>query len=186
MQVPHRFEPCRLRQMYNHLIFMVMEEQEIKQPAEIRPIEWEAESFEVHRRGWSWYLIAAIILLLVLVYAIYVGRWLLGGVTVMVGVVLYLSGRMSPEKVSCRIDGQGIVVGHQTFAYDQLKTFWISTTPTTIKLNLISVGRFTPVISLLLKAGMEEEVRGTLGNRLPESKNRQDDWVDRINRFLRI
>jgi len=163
-----------------------MEQEEVKQPVEINPIEWETESFESHHRDWRWYLVAAVLLLLVLAYAIYSHRWLLSAVVVMVGVALYLSGRMSPEKISCRIDNQGVKVGDKLFTYDQIKSFWISKTVDTIKLNLISVQRFMPVISLLLLSGMEEAVRAALGSRLPESSNRKDDWIDRIGRILRI
>jgi len=161
-------------------------EQETKQLVEVQPIEWESDNFETHRRGWSWYLIAVAILLLVLIYTIYSGRWLLAGVVVMVGVVLFLSGRMSPEKVSCRIDDQGITIGNRTYLYDQIKTFWISKTAGTAKLNMISTQRFMPVISLLIKAGSEEMIRSAFGGRVPESKNQQEDVIDRINRFLRI
>ncbi|MBN2585053.1 hypothetical protein JXA59_00155 [Patescibacteria group bacterium] len=163
-----------------------MEEQEVKKPVQIEPIEWESANFETHRRGWSWYLIVAIVLLLVLIYTIYIGRWLLVGVVVMVGVALYLSGRMSPEKVSCRIDNDGMTIGNRTFVYDQLKTFWISKSKEATKLNIISIQRFMPVISLGITDELGERIRGALGNRLPESKNQQEDLIDRINRFLKI
>jgi len=163
-----------------------MEGQEIKKSVEVEPIEWETESFETHRRGWSWYLIAAAVLVLVLIYTIYTGRWLLSGVVFMVGVALYLSGRMSPEKVGCRIDSQGVTIGKRALAYDQLKTFWISQSDGAIKLNLISTQRFMPVISLVILPELIEQVRGALGNQIPESKNQQEDLIDRINRFLKI
>jgi hypothetical protein len=161
-------------------------EPETRQPDEIQPIEWESDSFETHRRGWSWYLVVAIVLLLVLIYTIYFGRWLLAAVVVMVGVALYLSGRMSPEKVSCRIDNQGVTIGNRTFSYDQIKNFWVSKTAGTSKLNLISTQRFMPVISVLVKSESEGMIRTVLSSRLPESKNQQEDIIDRINRFLRI
>ena len=161
-------------------------EEGVKKSIEIEPIEWEAESFETHRRGWSWYLIMVAALLLVLVFAIYTHRWLLSGVVVMVGVALYLSGRMSPEKVNCRIDNQGLAIGGKLFLYDQMKSFWISQAAGVAKLNVISVQRFMPVTSLMLPAGIEEKIRKVLGSKLPESTNQKEDWIDRINRILRI
>lgn len=163
-----------------------MEDQEVKQPVTIDPIEWETESFETHRRGWSWYLIAVVVLLLVLVYTIYTGRWLLSGVVLMVGVALYLSGRMSPEKINCRIDSQGVTIGNRVFAYDQLKTFWVSRLDQSIKLNIISTQRLMPVISLSITAELGEKIRLSLGKLLPESKNQREDLIDKINRFLKI
>ncbi|MFA5270046.1 MAG: hypothetical protein WC400_00255 [Patescibacteria group bacterium] len=161
-------------------------EEEVKKPIEIEPIEWEAESFEIHRRGLSWYLIMAAVLVLVLIFAIYTHRWLLSGVVIMVGVALYLSGRMSPEKVNCRIDGQGLTISDKMFTYGQIKSFWISQTAGVAKLNVISTQRFMPVTSLMLPQGLEEKVRKALSSRLPESPNQKEDWIDRINRILRI
>jgi len=88
--------------------------------------------------------------------------------------------------VGCRIDSQGVTIGKRALAYDQLKTFWISQSDGAIKLNLISTQRFMPVISLVILPELIEQVRGALGNQIPESKNQQEDLIDRINRFLKI
>jgi hypothetical protein len=172
-------------QELHYLISIAMEE-EVKKPVEIEPIEWETESFETHQRGWSWYVLVIVILLAALAYTIYLHRWVLTGVTVMVGVVLYLSGRLRSERIKCRIDGQGIAVGERVFPYEQLKTFWISQSASQLKLNLITTFRFMPVISVMITAELMDRLRQTLGGKLPEAPNRGEDWIDRINRWLKI
>jgi len=165
---------------------MEQEQSQTAQTKNIQPIEWETESFETHQRGWSWYVVVIIILLAVLAYTIYLRRWVLAGVTVMVGVVLYLSGRLRSEKIKCRIDSQGIAVGEKVFPYEQLKTFWISQSAGQLKLNLITTFRFMPVISVMITAELMDRLRQTLGGKLPEAPNRGEDWIDRINRWLKI
>jgi hypothetical protein len=161
-------------------------EQEVKQPTNIQPVEWEADSFEMHRRSMGWYVLVSAILLLILATTIYFRNWMLGGVVLMVGIVWYLSGRLRSVKVNYLIDDGGLTVGSKLLTYEQLKTFWISKTTDQIKLNIISTFRFMPVISILVTSDLVEPIRKALLVKIPESENRGDDWIDRINRFLKV
>lgn len=149
-------------------------------------IEWEAEEFDSYDRDARWYLGAGIVLMLALVYTIYIKQWILTAVALMVGVVLFLSGRIKSQKRRCVIDNNGIEIGDKQFNYDKLKTFWFSKSNGVIKLNLITVFRLMPVISIHITRELESKIREVLVNFLPESKNQKEDWIDRINKILRV
>ena len=167
------------------IIFKIME-QEIRQPIGTNPIEWEAEEFETHARDAKWYIIVSCILLLILAYTIWISHWILSAVVVMVGIVLYLSGRLKPRIIKYIIDNQEVKVGDKVFKYNELKTFWFSKADGVTKLNLISTFRLMPVISIRIQGDMKEKIKDVLGKFLPEAQNRGEDWIDRINRFLKI
>ena len=164
---------------------MIMNQNNL-QSDKIEPIQWEAEEFETHTRDTKWYIIVSCILLLALAYTIWISHWVLSAVVVMVGVVLYLSGRLKPRIIKYMIDSQGVKVGDRIFQYNELKTFWFSTSHKITKLNLISIFKLMPVISISIQGDMKEKIKNILSQFLPESQNRGEDWIDRINRFLKI
>ncbi|OGB74283.1 hypothetical protein A2V68_00785 [candidate division Kazan bacterium RBG_13_50_9] len=163
-----------------------MNDKPVGKMPDVSPIEWEAAEFETHQRGAIWYVAAAIILILALVLTLYLRHWILSAVVVMVGVILYLSSSIRPRKLRYRIDASGIAVGGKAFGFDQLKAFWFVETPTGTTLNLISTLRLMPVISIRIEGTTKEKIRAVLAQVLPESRNKGEDWIDRINRLLRV
>jgi len=156
------------------------------QSNKIQPIYWEAEEFEIPTRGIKWYIFVTGILLLALAYTIWISHWILSAVVVMVGVVLYLSGNLKPRVIKYMIDSQGVKVGDRVFQYNELKTFWFSNSHKITKLNLISIFKLMPVISIKIPSDMKEKIKNILSEFLPETQNKGEDWIDRINRFLKV
>ena len=152
----------------------------------ITKVEWETEEFDKHKRGAGWYLGLGTILLLALVYTIYIRQWLLSSLIIMIGVSLYLSGRIKPNKIKCSINESGVSIGDKQFGYDQLKTFWFSRTEEGIKLNLITIFRLMPVVSIKITNELEPKIREALVSVIPESKNKKEDWIDRAGRILKV
>ena len=149
-------------------------------------VEWETEEFDKHERSTVWYLGFGTILLLALAYTVYIGQWLLSALIVMVGVSIYLSGRIKPNKIKCLINERGVSIGDKQFGYDQLKTFWFSKTEEGIKLNLITIFRLMPVVSIKITNELEPKIREALMSVIPESKNKKEDWIDRAGRILKV
>lgn len=162
-------------------------DQENLQSGKIKDISWEAKEFDVHKRDAKWYVVMVAVLLLVIIYTIYIKQWLLTGVVVMIGVVLYLSGTMKPKRIKYVVSSAGILIGDKLFEYSSgLKTFWFSDTDGEIKLNLISTIKLMQVISIKVPSGKKDEIRNVLLKFLPESDNKGEDWIDKINRFIKI
>jgi len=157
------------------------------QSEKIETISWEAREFDIYKRDAKWYVIVIAILLLVIMYTIYVKYWMLTGVTVMVGVVLYLSGTLKPKLIKYMVNNTGIFVGDKLFTYNSnLKIFWFSNVNRVIKLNLISTIKLMPVISIKIPSDKKDKIRNVLLKFLPESDNEGEDWIDKINRFIKV
>lgn len=157
------------------------------QSEKIETISWEAREFDIYKRDAKWYVIVITILLLVIMYTIYVKYWMLTGVTVMVGVVLYLSGTLKPKLIKYIVNNTGISIGDKLFTYNSdLKIFWFSNVNRVIKLNLISTIKLMPVISIKVSSDKKDKIRNVLLKFLPESDNEGEDWIDKINRFIKV
>ena len=160
--------------------------EEIVGSVKIEPIKWVAKEFDRHNRSMGWYLGIGAVLLAVLAYTIYFKSWLLCVLVVMVGVALYFSGKMEPKDIECTIDEKGIKIGDKQFEYAQLKTFWFSKTEDSLKLNLITIFRFMPVISVSITNDLRPKINEALIQVMPESENKKEDWIDRISRILKV
>ena len=162
-------------------------DQENIQSDKIKNINWEAKEFDTYKRDAKWYVVAIAILLLVIVYTIYVKYWILTGVAVMVGVVLYLSGTLKPKQIKYIVNDKGVFVDDRLFTFtNDIKTFWFSDVDGVIKLNLISTIKLMQVISIRVPKDKKDNIRNVLLKFLPESDNKGEDWIDKINRFMKI
>ncbi len=157
------------------------------QSEEIKPINWEAREFDTYTRDAKWYVVAIAVLLLAIIYTIYIQYWILTGVVIMVGVALYLSGTLKPKQIKYIVNNTGITIGDKLFTYDNdLKTFWFSDVDGEIKLNLISTIKLMTVISIKVPSDKKDSIRNVLLKFLPESDNKGEDWLDKINRFIKV
>ncbi|MBU1083140.1 hypothetical protein KKE14_01750 [Patescibacteria group bacterium] len=160
---------------------------ENEQTEQISSVEWEAEEFETHPRDLNWYVVRGGLLLPVVVYFIYIKNWILLATALMLGVVLFLTGKLKSKILRCKVDGSGVTINDKALSYDQLKTFWFSNIKGAIKLHLISTFKLMTVISLnISNIESENKIRSILSQFLPESKNKGEDLVDKVNRFLKL
>ncbi len=150
------------------------------------PIEWESVEFEVYRKDWRWYSVAAVIVVLLLAYVVYAKQWLFGIVVLVLMATIFIVGRVKPKSLHCRIDVTGITINDRTFPYDQLKMFWFHQVEDKFYLNLLSTSRTIPTISLAIPQDYQTKLRTTLSRFLPESDTRKNDFIDRLGRILKI
>jgi len=163
-----------------------MDNEKKVQTSKSRAIVWEAEEFKTYKRDSNWYILVSVILILIAAYTIYIQKWVLLAVVIMVGVVMYMSGSIKPRKIKYLVDDSGVLIGERLFGYDELKSFWFSDASGENKLNLISTIKLMPVISIMINLGDKEKIREILAKYLPESKNQGEDWIDKINRMMKI
>ncbi|MEA1909693.1 MAG: hypothetical protein U9M89_01545 [Patescibacteria group bacterium] len=168
-----------------------MEEQNNLQPEEntqknIDLIEWKSREFQSQKRDWKWYAIVSVVLVLVIALALYFSQWLVAAVILMVGVVLFLSNRIAPRMMNYRIDENGVTINDHLVEYGSLKGFWVVYVENKVYLNLISTTRLAPVITAEIDEGKVESIKKALGKSIPELDEKNEDWIDKINRLLKV
>jgi uncharacterized membrane protein len=87
--------------------------------------EWSFDEYEKYTRGRKWYIIAGIVGLLLLAYALISGINSFALIVVLFGIVLYLHEIQEPLKIDFSITDTGIVVGNRYYKYSELSAFWI-------------------------------------------------------------
>ena len=86
---------------------------------------WTFEEYERHDRGLVWYSVAGIIVGSFLVYSIATGNFLFGVLTIIATAILFLRHVQEPQKITCTVDNEKIVVGSKTYYFDRIDLFWI-------------------------------------------------------------
>lgn len=152
----------------------------------IEPISWQAEEFETYRRDWRWYAIFVLVWAGGLFYTFYVHQWILLAMTVVVGLLLLFSNRFRPRLMQYQLDEQGLRINEKTFAFTQLKGFWFHDKPGKTYVNLISTFRLMPAITLAIQPSDQARIKALLGQFLPEMNQKDEDWIDKINQFLKV
>ncbi|MFH0912289.1 MAG: hypothetical protein V1807_01375 [Patescibacteria group bacterium] len=161
-------------------------EQPIVPQSTFEPIVWQAEEFEVHRRDWRWYTILIAAFLVVGGYSWYARQWILLAMAVVVAGLLLISGRLKPRRMQYRLDSAGLHINERTLTFEQLKGFWFHNKSGKNYLNVISTFRLMPVITILINAQDLSSLRQALSQFVPEVNRQDEDWIDRINRFLKV
>lgn len=92
---------------------------------ELETISWEVPEIEAHERTRNWYIIAAVIGVLLLVYAVITGNFLFGGIVIIAALVIILTDGKEPQKVRISLTDDGVEVGRKFFDYDEIKDFSI-------------------------------------------------------------
>lgn len=92
---------------------------------ELETINWEVPEYETHERTRNWYMIAAIIGVLLLVYCVITSNFLFAGIVLIGAMIIILTDGKEPAKVQIRLTDEGIEVGHKIYDYDEIKDFSI-------------------------------------------------------------
>lgn len=159
---------------------------EIKNDQDIQPIKWQAKEFQPPKRGMYWYVIVSIVLILGMVLALYYNQWLIAAVILMTGIVLFLSGRVIPRAMNYHIDSTGVTINSNLIEYINLKGFWFTEVEGKTYLNLISTTRFAPVITSEIDISLKAKIKDLFDKNIPELDENSEDWIDKINRFLKV
>lgn len=147
---------------------------------------WEAPEYEKTTRSPTWYVVAAVVVVLVIAYGIYARQWSLIAVTLVAAGALYFVGARTPKTFAHKIFDNGVEVGDKFYPFDQLKSFWIIADEDSQTLNLLQLGKFKFLLSLQLGDADVEKIRTSLVQFLPEETDREPDMIDKISRFLKL
>jgi len=146
----------------------------------------QAPEFEVYEKSGRWYIIAALFIVVMVVYAIFADSPIMAITFILIGIVGYIYSQRNPNVVNFTITSKGILANKEMYLYENIFSFWIFYEP-----------NHTKVISLHTKASMLPFVHIPLGNEdpvklrellmrdIPEIKQDQS-LIDTIERVLHI
>ncbi len=131
-------------------------------------------------------IIAAIMLFVVIAYALFTNSPLMAITFILIGVVGYLFLTKDPADVEFIITREGIVVGRNLYAFEDIHSFWIfDEAPLENVLSIHSHGMLAPFIHLPLGDLDHDTMRDVLLQYIPEEKQ-EPRMVDIIEKMLHI
>lgn len=125
-------------------------------------------------------------LFVVIAYALFTNSPLMAITFILIGVVGYLFLTKDPADVEFIITREGIVVGRNLYAFEDIHSFWIfDEAPLENVLSIHSHGMLAPFIHLPLGDLDHDTMRDVLLQYIPEEKQ-EPRMVDIIEKMLHI
>lgn len=150
--------------------------------------EWLVNEFEQHVRTRRWYIVASIIAVALVVYAVVSTNYLFAMVIVLFGIVLYLHAMQEPLQVYFAITETGIILGKKYYRFSELADFWFIYNPPEVKnmyftLNNILKHR----LQVPLMDYDPRPIRDYLNQFLSENVDQEEEPLsDRMARLLKL
>ena len=147
---------------------------------------WQAPEFETYEKSNRWYLIAALILAAIVIYALITNSLIMAITFILIGVVGYIYLQKEPRILNFFITYDGIVVENEIYDFDDIKSFWIFYEPGQIKvISLHMKGKLLPYVHIPIHNEDPVKIRKILLQFIPEVKQ-EITMIDTIERLLRL
>lgn len=151
--------------------------------------EWDIDEFPKHERSRTWYVVALIIAGAFMLYAILSLNYLFAAIIIIVGVIIFMQNRREPQRLSLKIQEDGLAIGETTFyEWKIIKEFWIVYDPPDVKNVYFDFKTgIRPSISLPLEKQNPLNIRKILLNYLPEAVDKENEsFSDGLRRMLKF
>ncbi|MEI7620574.1 MAG: hypothetical protein WCJ57_03320 [Candidatus Falkowbacteria bacterium] len=142
----------------------------------VKNIAWEIPEYEKHEKNRNWYIIAGVIALALIAYAVFTRNYLFALIIVIIAFIIITRDGQDPIVVTFSIEPTGVGVGQRFYSYDTFKDFAVVYRPKdNIKgLYLNFKNTMRPHLSIPLKDANPVEVRNYLVRFLAEDLERND------------
>lgn len=149
--------------------------------------EWKAPEFITHEKSMIWILLAGVILLSIIAYAIYTKSATMAIVFILLAGVYYLTHNQSPKIINIKLSELGIFIDKEFYPYNMINSFWIVYHPPFVHtLNLKLVNKAFRKVVLQLDNQNPVEVRKILAKEIPEIEGEGEGFFDMLTRLLRL
>jgi hypothetical protein len=149
-------------------------------------LRWHAPEYMFQEKGSGWFIVAALVAILIIIGSLFLRQWLLAGVIVALSAVVYQHANRAPRELDYTITKMGVQVGERLYSYNELKSFWVVYHPPVQTLNLALTKRLAPLLIIQLADTDPASVKDILKEHLPEEDRHQEDWIDRLTRLARF
>ncbi|MDP2631731.1 MAG: DUF2892 domain-containing protein [Candidatus Uhrbacteria bacterium] len=148
-------------------------------------VSWDSFEFPQHDRSKVWYIVTAIVGVALIVYAIASANYLFAIIVLMMGIILLVNGLHQPDQIMVHITDQGVVVGDEFFAYEEIKDFSLIYKPPHTKILYIDfISLWKPLLTIPLEESNPNVVREVLLQYAFENLEREDETLTDLFRRL--
>lgn len=153
---------------------------------DIDPISWTASEFIAHSKGFSWYLLLAVIALVIAGGILLItGDKITSGMVVIVAILFGIMGARQPRELQYQVDENGVKVGEKFYDYDNFKSFSVIPEEGVETIWFMPMKRFMPGLTIYFAPEDADRIADVLSEFLP-FENKTQDPIDRLMHRLRF
>ncbi len=149
---------------------------------------WEVDEYPRHERSRTWYIVAVIVGVGLIVYAIATANFLFAVIILMVGVIMLISTFKEPERIPVVITNTGILVDDTYYDYDAVRDFSIAFDPPHVSILYLDFhSPWHPLLSVPLEDMDPNDVRELLLPFCAENLKRSEEQLtDTARRMYKL
>ena len=153
-----------------------------------RLISWHVDEYRRQERSRLWYIVAAILGFVLIIYAIATSNFLFAVIILMIGIITLISSFKEPDAIEVIITTTGIVIGNDYYEYKKIKDFSIVYEPPEVKLLYLDFhSPWHPLVSVPLEDVDPNVVREQLLPFTQEDLNRNEEHLtDVLQRLYKL
>ncbi len=151
-------------------------------------LAWNAPEYQEHNRDEKWLMVAGVIALILITWAIWDGTYSFAIVVVLVAGIYFLTQHHTPNEIDISLTTSGILANQQFFPFTNIQAFWVIYNPDT-NVKTLSFSMKTGLIremNLQLETQDPAEVRSFLGSHVFELEGRTETFVEKTIRVLKL
>lgn len=150
-------------------------------------LHWETPEFIRHPKGPLWYMIAGILIIGLIIYAIYTDSATMAIVFIVLAGVYYLTHNRDPRIIDIAVTRLGIYAGQTFYPYNMINSFWVVYQPPFVHtLNIKLSNKGGTKVTIQLNEQNPTKVRQTLSKEIPEVEGVHESVIDILIRLLRL
>jgi len=150
-------------------------------------LEWKTPEFIPVPRGPIWYLVASIIVIGLVVYAILTDSATMAIVFILLAGMFFMTHRRQPRIVDVRITKLGVFYDKTFYHYSAINAFWVVYHPPFVRVLYLRLGgRSYRLIKIELNHQDPTEIRNLLAKEIPEVEGMEEHGFDMLARILRL
>lgn len=150
----------------------------------LKEFEWEAPEFEKTEKNKSWFILPAVIVIILGIIALATDNILFLILILLAFFTFYIYAKKEPRNIKFKINEKGIEVDSRLYVFDSIRSFWIFYNPPIEKeISFRSRKTFFPYVKITLADQDPNEIRKYLLRFIPEKRHKEsliDIWMRRI------
>lgn len=150
-------------------------------------LEWHTPEFIPIPRTKTWYLIASVIAISLVAYAIFSGSATMAIVFILLAGMFFMTHKQKPKIVDVKITELGIKYDDKFYSYNTINAFWIVYHPPYVRtLYLRLGGKVVKYVKIELNHQNPIDLRKLLVKEIPEIEGEEERLSDTLTRLFRL
>ncbi len=151
-------------------------------------LSWEVDEYPRVTRSRRWYVIASLVGLALVIYAIATANFLFAVIVLAAGVMYLTTSFTSPRRIPVVVTDLGLLIDDRFYEYKDLRDFSVAYRPPDVKLLYVDfVSPLSPLLPIPLEETDPNEVREALLPFCYENLERTEETLtDRLRRVYKL